>query len=285
MMEDSPHDPDPVALEKQRRMAYDRSKWLQTCTYEIAKYEYNREELNQFYEDLKDVVGRIKTKFVCSLCGTFPRKTFVLRCGHLFCAKCASSRWNQGKDGQSTCPKCKVVQEPTSSFFAVDSIVNDVNTFLKEARYFQELLIISDGSKESSKKLKNMNFALLTRLKNIECQLMCDYCFNRISKTFLVNCATNAPTYRPFCDGCDGKYIQFYEKEQGQLLKDSFRLETYDSIVVEFFEFLDSVVDYSKKSKTPMRFQSSSGTISLFPVYKILVGVAILGIVLMYYSS
>lgn len=67
-------DLDPVSLENQRRMAYDRSKWLQTSTHEIAKYEYTKEELKQFFNELLDVMGRVKSKFGCSLCGTFPKK-------------------------------------------------------------------------------------------------------------------------------------------------------------------------------------------------------------------
>lgn len=69
-------DPDPTALEQMRRMTHDRSKWLQTATYEIAKYQYNREELNQFYDELLDVFGRVKSLFSCSLCKSFPKKVY-----------------------------------------------------------------------------------------------------------------------------------------------------------------------------------------------------------------
>ncbi|XP_021948760.1 uncharacterized protein LOC110846350 [Folsomia candida] len=279
------HDLDPTALENMRRMAYDRSKWLQTCTYEIAKYEYTKEELNQFYDELKDVIGRVKTNYVCQLCNQFPKKSYILPCGHVFCAKCATKSWNKGK--QSTCPNCKVSHEMTAMpFYAMDAIVSDMNSFIKEAKYFQTPTAL-DASKpdESVKRIKSMNFVLLQRLKNIESNLMCDYCFNKIRKTYLIHCSSNAFTFRPFCHGCDTRYIKFYETEQGRTLGVPFPFDMFDTVVTDFYEVVDKVVEFSKGSKVPTRFLSSNGRISFVPIYKMLLGLAIVGIIMLYYSS
>lgn len=112
-------------------------------------------------------------------------------------------------------------------FYAMDAIVSDMNSFIKEAKYFQTPTAL-DASKpdESVKRIKSMNFVLLQRLKNIESNLMCDYCFNKIRKvtypintiinwylytditeillfccfqTYLIHCSSNAFTFRPFC--------------------------------------------------------------------------------------
>jgi len=79
-------DLDPSALESMRRMAYDRSKWLQTCTCEITKYEYNREELNQFYDELLDVIGRVRGRIECMSCSVHPKKVRgLIRSTQNFC--------------------------------------------------------------------------------------------------------------------------------------------------------------------------------------------------------
>jgi len=133
--------------------------------------------------------------------------------------------------------------------------------------------------------LKSMNFVLLQRLKNIESQLMCDFCFKQINKTFLVICSSSAFTYRPFCQGCDEKDIKFYDTEQGRKLKPAFQFGNYDSVVNEFYEYFNKVVDYSKSSKVPTRFVSSTQPISFKPIYKLLLGAILIGIILMYYSA
>ncbi len=77
----------------------------------------------------------------------------------------------------------------------------------------------------------------------------------------------------------------FYEKEQGRKLRDPFQFEIFDSVVFDFYEFMDKMVDYAKSSKVPIRFMGSSdGRINFFPIYKILIGIAIVGIAMMYYS-
>ena len=61
-------DPDPNVLEEMRRMAYDRSKWLQTYTFIITQYEFNKEEMTQFYSEMCDVLERMKTYLKCPYC-------------------------------------------------------------------------------------------------------------------------------------------------------------------------------------------------------------------------
>jgi hypothetical protein len=109
--------------------------------------------------------------------------------------------------------------------------------------------------------------------------------FKCFIQTFLVNCASDAFTRRPFCQGCDAKYIKFYEKEQGRTLMQPIRFALFDEIVDEFYEFFTKVVDYSKSCKEPTRFLSSTPRISLTPIYKLLAGTILIGIALMYYSS
>jgi len=286
MMSDS--DLDPVALESMRRSNFDRSKWLQTATAEIAKYQYNREELNQFYNELQDVVGRVKAKFTCQLCNQFPKKSLILACGCILCAKCAS-RFKK----QSICPKCKIshfdFDEP-KPFYAIDTMAGEMASFSKEAKFFlnqkEDNSKLPDNPKEAAKRLKSMNFVLLQRLKNMEAQLMCDFCFNRINKTHLVNCSSSVFTFRPFCQGCDARYIKFYETEQGKKLRDPFAFEPFDFVVDDFYEFMEKTVEYSKSSKIPIRFMSSgSSAIDFTPIYKMIAGFAIIGLVMLYYSS
>lgn len=111
-------------------------------------------------------------------------------CSHFFCGKC-SSRCRLNKENQSTCPCCKQSFDVSATpFYAFDAIVVDMNLFTKEAKYFQNPNVVtamSDTTKDAVKKLKSMNFVLLQRLKNIECQLMCDFCNNRIQKVSTQN--------------------------------------------------------------------------------------------------
>lgn len=61
-------DPDPNVLEEMRRNAYDRSKWLQTYTCVISQYEFNKEEMTQFYSEMCDVLERMKSFLKCPFC-------------------------------------------------------------------------------------------------------------------------------------------------------------------------------------------------------------------------
>jgi len=67
--------------------------------------------------------------------------------------------------------------------YAIDAVLVDMNLFLKEAKYLQKSISSpSLDAKETAKRLKSMNFVLLQRFKNIESQLMCDFCFNKLNQ-------------------------------------------------------------------------------------------------------
>lgn len=85
--------------------------------------------------------------------------------------------------------------------------------------------------------------------------------------------------------GCDTRYIKFYETEQGRTLGVPFPFDMFDTVVTDFYEVVDKVVEFSKGSKVPTRFLSSNGRISFVPIYKMLLGLAIVGIIMLYYSS
>ena len=68
-------DPSPEDLESMRQQAYDRSKWLQTTTSEILKFELTQEELERFFDEFVDVIERLKcSAYHCHGCGKFPMK-------------------------------------------------------------------------------------------------------------------------------------------------------------------------------------------------------------------
>jgi hypothetical protein len=86
---------------------------------------------------------------------------------------------------QTDCPTCKedTAEGKVFPFYAMDSLVRDMALFLKEAKFFQDPdAKVLKEPKDVAKRLKSMNFVLLQRLKNIESQLMCDFCFSRIKK-------------------------------------------------------------------------------------------------------
>lgn len=278
-------DPDPNVLEQMRRNAYDRSKWLETKTQKISQYDYSQEELTQFYTDLCDLIERVKSQLVCPVCSHLVKSTVVLDCGHFICQRCIS-RWFTG-NRQSNCPTCKteLLGKPVP-LIATDEIIREMGLFLKEAKYIQtqKSKLIGDSEKGTTKLVKCMNFVMLQRLKNIETQLMCDFCFTKVKQTTLVNCASDANTKRPFCKGCDQKYIKFYENEQGKSFDEPVSFPIFDQVAIEVYEFLNKVVAYSTQFKKPTRHLSPHGTISLKPIYKLLGATILIGFILFYFS-
>lgn len=65
--------------------------------------------------------------------------------------------------------------------YAVDEITKDIGLFLKEARFFKASQMKPTNEKDAKKLLKSMNFVFLQRIKNLEGQLMCDYCFTKLN--------------------------------------------------------------------------------------------------------
>lgn len=65
--------------------------------------------------------------------------------------------------------------------YAVDEITKDIGLFLKEARFFKASQVKPANEKDAKKLLKSMNFVFLQRIKNLEGQLMCDYCFTKLN--------------------------------------------------------------------------------------------------------
>ncbi|CAL8095397.1 unnamed protein product [Orchesella dallaii] len=278
-------DPDPNVLEEMRRMAYDRSKWLQTYTFIISQYEFNKEEMTQFYSEMCDLLENMKTYLKCPFCKHTIKKSAILPCGHLLCQKCVSRRFIGAVKSQ--CPTCECEVEKTVPLpvYAVDEITKEIALFLKEARFFKSSLMKPVKENDAKKLLKSMNFVFLQRIKNLEGQLMCDYCFNKLNTTCLVRCAADAFTGRPLCVGCDTKYIRFYQNEQGKTFDEPIQFPTFDTIVSEFYGFLMNVVDYCKSKKVPIRLLNKSGIISLRPVYKLLVAAILIGLFLIYFSN
>jgi len=77
---DSEIDPAPDVLEQMRRMAYDRSKWLQTCTYVISQFQFDVVELFQFYDDLQAVIHKVRKYLKCPICKYVVKKVGFLSC-------------------------------------------------------------------------------------------------------------------------------------------------------------------------------------------------------------
>jgi len=279
-------DPDPNVLEEMRRVAFDRSKWLQTYTFIISQYEFNKEEMSQFYSEMCDALERMKVFLKCPYCKHTIKQSAILSCGHLVCQKCVTKKFIGAV--KSRCPSCECDIEKSVPLpvYSVNEITKEIGLFVKEARFFKASQMKEAASEKDAKKLlKSMNFVFLQRIKNLEGQLMCDYCFNKLNTTCLVRCAADSFTGRPLCVGCDSKYIRFYQNEQGKTFDEPIQFPSYDMVVSEFYGFLSNVVDYCKSKKVPSRLLNRSGRISLRPIYKLLVAAILIGVVLLYLSN
>jgi len=106
----------------------------------------------------------------------------ALNCGHCCCDRCAG-HWT-AKD--SACPTCKTeLSKKPVYLYAIDDVVKEMSKFQKECKYFfnskEEILDGKFNPQNLAKVTKTMNYILLHRLKNIESQLMCDFCHYKLN--------------------------------------------------------------------------------------------------------
>ena len=77
-------------------------------------YRHNREFQSQGWEE-EQVVWKKESEMLCAICRTFPRRAFILPCGHYFCQRCLKEWFFQVENRKFTstglltrpCPYCR----------------------------------------------------------------------------------------------------------------------------------------------------------------------------------